>query len=1107
MRPSPTRIAVAYAAAAAAWILLSDAIVAALALPATLQAQINVAKGWGFVGVTATILLLLVRREVALIRAHGDRSAESARVAERLATTVRLMLAAEGAIVRSASPRELLEGICSALVGDGRFGLAWVGIPEPDGSVAVAASAGPDVGYLNGLTIRWDGGPLADGPTGTAIRERRTVAVDDTTSDVRVEPWRARLLEAGFGATVAVPIVVDGACRAAISVYSATAARFGPAELAELERVAADTGHALVAFEVAAARDAAVAAAAGAAAEREAVADRYARLVEASPLAIVMTDLDGIVHAWNPASERLWGLPPEAALGRFAPWILDDERSAFLALLADVAAGGRQVGDIRHRHRADGTEVIVRVANARVADADGRHRILFISEDVTAQVVAESALSASRARLEDIHRLDEELRTAATVAEIGAAGARHALRVLGLDSVAVSAYDRTGIWGTVVGLEGRGPSELNVTPGRTLRIADVISAHLASSTEIVTWPNLADAADDVLEAPVLVAAGYTTGAFVPLVDRGRTVGHLMVLSRRPRTFNPEEVDVMLETAGPLAIAVRLADERASAERRQQRLEALHSLDRAILEGETVDAIGEIAVRHLVDLLGLPRIAIVRLDLREGTAALLGMGGTRPTEGAPGRLPLEALVPLASRLATADGAVTIDLDAEAHLGSVLAAAREVGLTRVTALPIRDDRGELIAMLNLGQLDTTPLTTETLEVAESVAAQLAVALRQAILRTELVERERRIRTILEGSPNPILTVGPDLGISYANPAADIAFRAPDGLVGREISELVPETRRDDHRAGVRRWFESPVAGHPTGGRAIDARRLDGTTFPIVIELAPIEGPGGTQAVATIVDLSDRLALERHLAQAQRIDTLGQFSGMLAHDVRSYISAIGWSAEALAADLPPDSPSRTDVALIERAVTEARDMIRSVLEFARPEGQGGATDLVAHIERIGGILSRLLGPDVTIEVELEPGLPPVAIAPASMTQVFFNLATNARTAMAGAGLFRVRAAILQAPPDAELDRPTDAERPRTVRIEISDTGVGMDEETTRRAFDAFFSRQGRVDIDDGVGLGLASVYLLVARAGGDVRIESAPGAGTTFRMDFPEAVIPVT
>jgi signal transduction histidine kinase len=285
--------------------------------------------------------------------------------------------------------------------------------------------------------------------------------------------------------------------------------------------------------------------------------------------------------------------------------------------------------------------------------------------------------------------------------------------------------------------------------------------------------------------------------------------------------------------------------------------------------------------------------------------------------------------------------------------------------------------------------------------------------------------------------------------------------------------------------------------------EARRLDGTTFPVHVLLAGVVTDGVRLAIATVVDLAERTALEARLRQAERLQVLGEFAGILAHDVRNHLTAIAWSADLLAEDLAADDPRHADIELIQKATRDAVDMTRSVLEFARPTGDpGGSTDLAAHVAGSRSVLERVLGPDVALEVDVEPGLPPVGANATALTQVLANLATNARDAMPEGGTFRLLARRLEIAAGASEPGAPALEPGTYVRLEAADTGTGMDEATRRRAFEAFYTTKTSASTARGTGLGLSSVFLLVTKCGGAIRVESEPGRGTTFTVDLPTA-----
>ena len=185
------------------------------------------------------------------------------------------------------------------------------------------------------------------------------------------------------------------------------------------------------------------------------------------------------------------------------------------------------------------------------------------------------------------------------------------------------------------------------------------------------------------------------------------------------------------------------------------------------------------------------------------------------------------------------------------------------------------------------------------------------------------------------------------------------------------------------------------------------------------------------------------------------------------------------------------------------DQRPKAQPVLEFARPTGDPrGSLDVVGHLGGARTMLERILGEAITLELELDPRVPAAAINATALTQVLGNLASNARDAMPHGGAFRLGARAAVVAPGAVDQDGLPMEPGRYVRLIASDTGTGMDDATRRRAFEAFFTTKTLPAAGRGSGLGLSSVFLLVTRAGGSVRVESEPGRGTTFILDLPAA-----
>ncbi len=551
-------------------------------------------------------------------------------------------------------------------------------------------------------------------------------------------------------------------------------------------------------------------------------------------------------------------------------------------------------------------------------------------------------------------------------------------------------------------------------------------------------------------------------------------------------------------------------ERAAAERRRQalldRLEALHTLDAEILQAGTLEDVARRAVARIRTLIPADRASVMVMDRNSDTMTIVAVD-----EETELGLPVGTIASVAETFALdgrepAGRALLRDLAADeppADAPVAVRRARSFGLRSVLSIPLLAD-GALLGQLNLGSQRADAFDPGAVEVAGEVADSLAIALQQARYRQELVDGEARFRTVLAASPNATLLVDSGGLIRYANAiTAQTLGQAPDALLGRSIDEFVPLA---GHARSVALRPPDPSTDPIEPGTHVDAtaRRGDGVEFPIDLSLSPLVTPEGPMVVATIVDLTERIALENQFRQAQKMEVMGQFANIMAHDFRNYLTAIGGFAEILAADIPGDDPRHADVEEIIKAVGRASDLVRNVLAFARPD-RGAApasTDVGAHLRDVRAMLAKLVDPNVDLVLVVPSDVPPAAISPAALTQVLVNLTTNARDAMlASGGTLRICASTVEVAagdpgtPEFQLDR--------RVHLEVSDTGAGMDEVTRIRIFEPFFTTKSAGEGDGkGSGLGLASVFSIVRRAHGRIEVRSEVGAGTSFLIDLPAA-----
>jgi signal transduction histidine kinase/CheY-like chemotaxis protein len=249
--------------------------------------------------------------------------------------------------------------------------------------------------------------------------------------------------------------------------------------------------------------------------------------------------------------------------------------------------------------------------------------------------------------------------------------------------------------------------------------------------------------------------------------------------------------------------------------------------------------------------------------------------------------------------------------------------------------------------------------------------------------------------------------------------------------------------------------------------------------------------------LVEASRELARSsKEREHARKVEALGRLAGGVAHDFNNLLTAVHGYANLLLESLPEGDPRREDVLEIERAGNRASALTRQLLAFSRRDVVTprvlAPNDVIGQLE---GMLRRLIRENVELELDLAPGAGPVRADPSQLEQIVLNLAVNARDAMPEGGRLVVRTQNVVIPgPDAPPDPLPDG---RWLMMSVEDSGLGMDPETLANAFEPFFTTKGR---DVGTGLGLATVQAIARQCGGSVVAESAPGAGSLFRVWLP-------
>ena len=238
-----------------------------------------------------------------------------------------------------------------------------------------------------------------------------------------------------------------------------------------------------------------------------------------------------------------------------------------------------------------------------------------------------------------------------------------------------------------------------------------------------------------------------------------------------------------------------------------------------------------------------------------------------------------------------------------------------------------------------------------------------------------------------------------------------------------------------------------------------------------------------------------------QACKMEAVGRLAAGIAHDFNNLLTVIQGYTSLQLARLPAESDTAQSLGHISTAAERAANLTRQLLAFSRKQVmQPRLLQLNDRLAALEPILRPLLGAHIALRFELAPGLPPLYADPTNLDQIILNLTLNARDAMPHDGSIVIKSALENVARE-NLPVTADSAQPGAhLCITIADTGVGMDEETTRHLFEPFFTTK---EVGQGTGMGLATVQGIAQQHGGWVTVESTPGQGSAFHVHLPAAV----
>jgi PAS domain S-box-containing protein len=399
-----------------------------------------------------------------------------------------------------------------------------------------------------------------------------------------------------------------------------------------------------------------------------------------------------------------------------------------------------------------------------------------------------------------------------------------------------------------------------------------------------------------------------------------------------------------------------------------------------------------------------------------------------------------------------------------------------------------REHTVAVLGLGKtVDGDFLSSDDVEVVQTIAGYVAVALDNAQLYTSLEQKALEIARLKDFSENIVesLNVGVlavDLGgiVESWNTRMEQLFGvARQDAVGRQLSSLLPEELSAEIAS---RGDQEQITG-------IYKQRLQhhGKLLTLNVSITPLVSKSGERIGRLLLfdDVTQRERMVEQMTQTEKLTSLGLLAAGVAHEVNTPLAVISNYIQMLAKQMPEGDPRQAIIEKIVRQTFRASEIVNNLLSFSRT-GAAELTDVDVNRvveETLSLVAHPLKTSHIQVVKHLGQTIPAVRGSANKLQQVFLNLFLNARDAMPGGGMLEVRTGAHNG----------------GVEVEIADTGAGIPREHIHRIFDPFFTTKGN---GRGTGLGLSVSYGIIKEHAGKIDVRSTPGKGTSFHVELPAA-----
>ena len=366
------------------------------------------------------------------------------------------------------------------------------------------------------------------------------------------------------------------------------------------------------------------------------------------------------------------------------------------------------------------------------------------------------------------------------------------------------------------------------------------------------------------------------------------------------------------------------------------------------------------------------------------------------------------------------------------------------------------------------------------------------------TEKRRSDLLFRSVIASTPDAFIAFDEHLRVVDWSPQAEQLFgwEAAE-IVGCELTgTLLPPDVAAKLAAGLGRFVSTGRSSFVGRVRRQTALRKDGSEFPAELQVGASRIGGEWRFSGFVRDVTERVLADERLAQAEKLEAIGQLTGGLAHDFNNLLGIVIGTLDLLE-DAESDEERAELLGSVREAAHRGAGVTSALLAIARRQQLSPSrADLNALVRDLTPLLRHTAGKRVSLSIELGEGIGLSQVDHGGFNNALLNLVINARDAMTEGGQILVRTGVASLGPDA----PAPLQEGRYHLVEVRDTGIGMPPEVAARAFDPFFTTKGR---GKGTGLGLAMVYGFARQSGGTAVIRSAVGRGTSVEIYLPIAV----